>query len=152
MMWERSSAKPQSNPRKEVFAWVTNTWSGGWFVFIFIYFLIEGKLLYRILLLSVKHQHESAIYISFNSSFCFSFPQTQREARVRRVTTSQMAKDLMSPDLWWSHHRNLNRASDSCYSNVLSSIQATIWTHTSSWLTRTIQQPARGPLSLPFTH
>ena len=35
----------------------------------------------------------------------------------------------MNPDLWWSCHRSVKRASDSSCSNVLSWIQATIWTH-----------------------
>ena len=61
-----------------------------------------------------------------------------------------MPKDLLNPDLWWSCHRSLNRASYSCYSNELRSIQVTIWIHTSLWLTWTIQQPAQRPLSLPI--
>ena len=56
----------------------------------------------------------------------------------------------MNPDLWLSNHRNLNRASDLCCSNVPSSIQATIWIHTSSWFTRKMQQPTQGPLPWPF--
>ena len=34
-----------------------------YFLIKFIYFLIEGQLLYRIVLVSAKHQHESAIGI-----------------------------------------------------------------------------------------
>lgn len=36
-----------------------------WILSLFIYFLIEGKLFYRILLVSVNHQQESAIDGSF---------------------------------------------------------------------------------------
>ena len=50
----------------------------------------------------------------------------------------------MNPDLWWNLYRSLNRAGYSYYSNKLRSTQATIWTHTSSWLTWTMHQPPRG--------
>ena len=46
-------------------------------------------MLYRILLLSVKHQHESAIGIGFNSSLCFSFPQNSERQGLE----------------WWIHHK-----------------------------------------------
>ena len=57
------------------------------------------------------------------------------------MNTSQMPKDLMNPDLSWYLHRSLNRASG-C-STELRSIQATVWIHTSTWLTWTKEQAAR---------
>ena len=39
------------------------------FFFLFIYFLIEGELLYRILLFSVRPQHESSIGIIYPLPF-----------------------------------------------------------------------------------
>ena len=47
----------------------------------------------------------------------------------------------MNPDLSWYLHRSLNRASG-C-STELRSIQATVWIHTSTWLTWTKEQAAR---------
>ena len=50
-----------------------STASGAW-VFFLIYFFIEGWFLYRILLFSVKCQHESAIGIYISPPFWTSLP------------------------------------------------------------------------------